>query len=450
MKYLLDNRFNFFSFSFLICLLLYYPTFEGGPVWDDYSYFFEDEVITTLDWSTTKSILHSFSWPTSALSQKILYAIFEKNFLGYRLVNFILHFLNSLLFWKFLKINQVRNLHWAYLIFLLHPSMIISVAWIIQFKTLLSAFFALLCLDCMGIANRISGKIRRFFLSSGIASYFLSLTSKSASLPVALSSWLLFHKKKPTVNTIFIISFIVLVYGLKLITSPVTHKGMENVLSVTAYSSLSEFILAAIPQTLNWYFWQSLIPLESVAIRGGLPKQFAETFMGLFTMTIFFILFRKNTRAMKFFLAAFIMLIPFLGIIPAPYMTSAWVSEQHLYMVLIFFIPAIALIMETIPNRKLSIATQVLSLLFVVFINFQSMDNYKNEFNFYKSSFHYNSNLPAGYQLLRYYMLHNRIEEAKSHFYYMISTIPFEERPMTNMFWAQILEYEPALLVPLE
>ena len=445
MKLIIDSKIIFFPLSFFICLLLYFPTFHSEPIWDDYHFIFYNEVISG-DGLVLGTILSKFNWALSVLAQKALYVVFDENYFLYHCTNFFLHFVNGLLFFYFLKINNIKTPHWGFLIFLLHPSMIISVSWIIQFKTLLCGFFALISLIALNLSTYFIRNKRRALRAFSFISFLLSLSSKSASIPLYVANFLINNKIKLSkfilVPLLMVSSFVC----YKLISSPITQEGIYRAVTSTSTPfSTFEFILLAIPQTLNWYFWQSLIPMESIPVRGALPLLYAQTFVGIFTMITFFILVWKNKKAMRFFGASFIMLLPFIGLIPAPYMSSAWVSEQHLYLVLIFFIPALAILLESIPSLKVRTTAQVLSLIFVGAVNYLSIDNYKDEHQFFKSSFDFNNNLPAGYHLLNHYMANKQIEEARTHFFHLISTIPMEERKNSNIFWAQIMQFEPIL-----
>ena len=446
MKAILESKFIFFSASFLICLLLYYPSFSGGQIWDDRYFLFENKIITG-DGLLLTEILTNFNWALSTLAHKLMYTLFEINYFSYHIVNFVVHFINSLLFFQFLRLYRIPHARWAYLLFLLHPAMIISVAWIIQFKTLLCALFTLLCLNLFALSSLYQDRKRKGLAGLSILSFLLSLSSKSASIPLLPAVFLINGINKFNKLLLIPLVLIIAAASAKLFLSPTTQEGILRAVTSSSFNSTQEFILAAVPQTFNWYFWQALIPLESIPIRGALPKLYAQSIVGLFTIVMFFILIWKNKRALRFFGASLVMLLPFLGLIPGPYMSSAWVSEQHLYLVLIFFIPALALIIESITHRKSRTLTQIVSLVFYLSISFMSINNYKDELHFFKSSFDYNNNLPAAFHLLSHYIANSQITEAKTHYYYLITTIPPEMRPMSNLFWAQIIQFEPIINV---
>lgn len=447
MKIILNNKLNFFAFSFLITLLIYFPTFNSGPIWDDHFFHFQSKVITD-KWSL-QNIITNFSWAVSVIAQKILFNLFGVNFIYYHFTNFLLHFVNAILFMQLLRINHFKFSQWAFLAFLLHPSMISSVAWMIQFKTLLCAFFGLLSLNLISLSYSKKDLKKKVYKFSSLISFMLSLGSKASSVPLIPASMII--KQRMMSKKVLALATVLIVFAsLRLINSPVTQEGIQAALATSQFSSISSFILTAIPQTLSWYFWQASIPLVSIPIRGPMPMMYAETIVGFFTMIIFFYIIRKNKIALKFLLAALVMLLPYLGIIPAPFMTSAWVSDQHLYLVMIFFIPALSLIIESIPKVKMKTAVRVLSLVYFASVSVMSIDNYKSEYNFFRSSFNYNHNIAAGFHLINYHLNRNEVKEAQEHYYFLISTTRQEKSLSKNLFWAQLLLLEPILLKPLE
>lgn len=449
MKILLDNKFNFFSASFLLTLLIYFPTFNSGPIWDDHYFHFQSEVIIK-KWSLD-DIVKNFSWAVSIIAQKTLFSLFGVNFIYYHFVNFLLHFINALLFFNFLRLANFKYIKWAFLAFLIHPSMISSVAWMIQLKTLLCAFFGLISLNLLSLSYLRKETRKNLSLKAfSLTSFILSLTSKASSIPLFPAAIVVMKKKILSKKIIAFTAVIVGFASIRLLKSPVTQDGISATISVSQESSLIGFILSAVPQTFNWYFWQAFIPLESIPIRGPMPMLYGQSIIGIFTIFIFFILIKKNKKALRYFAASFVMMLPFLGLIPAPYMTSAWVSDQHLYLVMIFFLPALSLLIEDIPKPRIKIAVQVLSLAYLGLVSLMSIDNYKSEFNFFESSFNYNSNIAAGFHLINYHLNRNEVKEAQDYYYFLLSTTPQGKHLYNNLFWAQLIMLEPILLKQLE
>ena len=442
MKKIIDNKFIFFSFSFLVLLLLYYPTFFGKPIWDDKYFLFEGNL---KNFSSPWDLIRIFSWPVTILLQKLMLASFKDHYFYYHLTNFFLHFANGLLFYQLLKRLNISSYRWGYFIFLFHPAMLISVAWMIQFKTLLCAFFSLLALNQFFKSQSTESLVKkRWHLALTSLNFLLSLGSKSASLPL-IAPWFLSLKDLKKKKLLAIPAALVVALALyKLLNSSIALKGISLAQETSSYDSTLEFILKTIPQTTSWYFWQALLPFYTVAIRGPVPDGLISGLYGL-CLIIFFMFFIYKQRAFRFFMAFFIMLTPFLGIIPAPFMTSTWVSDQHLYLPLIFFIPAICLLLEEIPKFKIKMLTQSFFLSLMLLVSFSSIDNYRDEYPFYKSSFEFNSNLAAGYQLINYYTFHGMKNEAREIYYQILTSNSYSEVLKDDFFWLKIQTLEPEI-----
>ena len=69
--------------SFVLLLGLYYPSLNGGPIWDDYHNIFYDSVVTG-DFSYWK-IFKNFAWPVSVSAEKVLYGLWNTEYFYYQL-----------------------------------------------------------------------------------------------------------------------------------------------------------------------------------------------------------------------------------------------------------------------------------------------------------------------------------------------------------------------------
>lgn len=442
MKKIIDNRFIFFSFSFLVLLILYYPTFFGLPIWDDKYFLFEGNI---KNFSSIWDTLRIFSWPVTILFQRFMLTTFEDNYFYYHLTNFFLHFANALLFYHLLKQLKINSYRWGYFIFLFHPSMLISVAWMIQFKTLLCAFFTLLAMNYFVKSQEEEKTLKkRWYKAFSFINLILSLGSKTASLPL-VAHWFFSLKDNKKKKILIIPAAAVVAAALyKLLNSKIALDGIRLAIQTSSYDSTVEFIIKTIPQTISWYFWQALLPFYTVPIRGPVPNDLMTALFGL-ALIVLFLFFIYKQRAFRFLIGFFLMLTPFLGFIPAPFMTSTWVSDQHLYLPLIFFIPALCLLLENIPTARLKIFTQAAFLSFVLFVSFSSVDHYKDEYQFYKSSFDFNYNIAAGYQLVNYYTSHGMKKEAREIYYQILTSHSFSEVLKDDFFWLKIQHLEPEI-----
>lgn len=169
-----------------------------------------------------------------------------------------------------------------------------------------------------------------------------------------------------------------------------------------------------ISQTMHYYFWQSLIPLNNVPVKGlnYAKAGYEELIHILFLFIIVFLMWKDS--ALIYLATAHFMLLPFLGIIPAPFMTVTWVSDQHLYLVLPLFIAFWLRLLERL-NWKYSPSILGLFLALYAFKTYEVTPVYKNQITFYEASLKYNPlNVPITYNLALAKFMHGDIVETRA------------------------------------
>lgn len=172
-----------------------------------------------------------------------------------------------------------------------------------------------------------------------------------------------------------------------------------------------------ISQTLHYYFWQVFLPIHNEPVKGLNPFHagIEEIIHILFLILLVAILWKDS--ALIYLAASHFLLLPFLGIIPAPFMNVTWVSDQHLYLVLPAMLAFWVRLIDKI-NWKYSF---VLPSFFVLFFSYKTLKVtpiYKNQYTFYEASLEYNSfNVPIAYNLAFAHLLSGNIEKA----YYVVS-----------------------------
>ena len=430
--------------SFLILLVLYWPSMNGLPVWDDFSYMFHYDVVTK-DFSYL-TIFKDFAWPLSVSFQKALFHWWGHNYTYYHLLNVCLHFLNAFLLLKladFFKISFSRVL---FLIFLFHPSNVISVSWMIQLKTLMCFLFAIISFLLLIKAQNN----KRWYLLSWVF-FLFSLLSKSASLPLSVVFFFFSYNKGNRKDLFWLIPFFIfsLFAGLRTIESPVTKNALGPVettqikpiaaetSSRVQKKSINEKVtpvvpLVAAPQpalaknekiplhlekivlTAHYYFWQTLLPIQNQPVKGlnySSPGA-VEYFHLIFILLIVLINWGSLINAYLGF--GYLMMVPFLGILYAPYMNLAWVSDQHLYLALPFFL-CLWLTLLSKWKMKYSPAIPMLYLPLFFYLLLTSTPYYQNEIIFYKASLEADPlNVPMAYNLAASYIRKGDINQALS------------------------------------
>ncbi|HXH30716.1 MAG TPA: tetratricopeptide repeat protein [Bacteriovoracaceae bacterium] len=437
-----------FILSFCVGLLLYVPSITGTPIWDDMPFWFGDPAMYQ-DFSYLR-IWTNYGWPFSVTFQKLALAVFKDQYVFYHVINFLLHFVNSLLVYSLGRRLRLKHPSIYFLLFFLHPVGVTSVAWMIQVKTLLCFGFALSAL----LAYFKGLKDVRWMALSWVL-FFLSVTSKSSSLtlPVILLLISYRHFKFRKLHHVLPFLLISAWSGHRVLSSALTQEGVQSAKVVNDFKkpvaapplvSAGATVKKAPPlvsakkietpvaettkvvpkptvtvnhtqvpgklsllksdgdlllQTMFYYFWQSVLPLHTQPVKGlNFDDPGGKELTHLIFLVLLLILFRKQSLLL-YLAAAHLLLIPFLGLIPAPFMNVTWVSDQHLYLILPAFIGFWLKLLEKI-SWKHSSSIPVVFLLFYCYKTFEANRWYKNQFVFYQSSLEYNPlNAPIAYNL---------------------------------------------------
>lgn len=128
-------------------------------------------------------------WPLSYSTHWLEFRIFGANATGFRLVNLLLHVINSLFVWR-LTSRLLPSLagvpaFLCALLFAVHPLSVEAVAWILQRKTLLSTALAFAALDCY-LTYDERDNIRWLALSVPLFALGLLAKTSIVTLPAAM------------------------------------------------------------------------------------------------------------------------------------------------------------------------------------------------------------------------------------------------------------------------
>lgn len=445
-----------FGIGYLVAFLLYWESFTGAPVWDDTTYWFFDPAFNT---QTYSSIWKFSTWPLSISLQQFLLGIAGYKWWIYHSVNFIVHGFNSWLVYVLVRTIGLRVL-WSYaafLLFLIHPASVITVAWMIQLKTLICFTFGISSLILFLRRKNMKDTIGSYVL------YLLSILSKSASLPLPVA--FLFFLEKPFLrkrNLVIIPFFLVSAYGAYRINfSSIALKGVQDALETTGKgfrkTSLPQKEEAPTPaefspvpdepmvksdakfepedvtvqppktlvelsptaakrrlfiKTLHYYFWQSYLPVNNAPVKGQNP--YPPSIWDYIHLIFLAFLILISAKFYFFYLlaASHVVMLPYLGLIPAPYMNVTWVSDQHLYLALPFFLALFLCLFDRVKFVWKGFLVAILVVLFA-FKTKEAVSYYKDNTTFYSSSINQNfNNIPLVYNLAIIYQSEGKKQEA--------------------------------------
>jgi protein O-mannosyl-transferase len=181
----------------LLTVAAYFPALRAGFVWDDDFYVTENSTLRSVEglrriW-TRPGIASQQYYPLTFSGFWAQYHLWKLQPFGYHLVNILLHVLNAVLLWRVLRHLKLPGAWWTAAIFALHPVQVESVAWITEFKNVLSGLFSLLSLMAflrfhpLSFTETTATRDWRFY-ALAILLFFGALLSKTAvcCLPVVI------------------------------------------------------------------------------------------------------------------------------------------------------------------------------------------------------------------------------------------------------------------------
>jgi tetratricopeptide (TPR) repeat protein len=204
----------------LMALAAYQPALLGGYLWDDEFSVEGNDLLRSVQglwriWAEPSAIPHEeHYWPLTYTSLWVDTRIWGPRPFGPHLSNVLLHGANCVLLWGLLARLAVPGAWLASAAFALHPVHVESVAWIIERKDLLCAFFYLLA--AAAYLRFLEERGRRAFLWS-VGFFLCALLSKSTAVSFPLAMLLLVWWKKGKAdlrNALAIGSLVVLAVGI--------------------------------------------------------------------------------------------------------------------------------------------------------------------------------------------------------------------------------------------
>ncbi|MBF0280624.1 MAG: tetratricopeptide repeat protein [SAR324 cluster bacterium] len=173
----------------VLTLFLYFPTFYGEFIWDDYFVLVNDPLMTAPDglqkiWFDPGNSGWNY-WPLTRSIFWVQRQLWGLNPLGYHLFNVFMHLLNAAILWIMLAQFRVRGAWLIGLLFAIHPIHAASVAWISEIKNTFSGFFFLISFWCFLLFEQ---KKKWHWYGYSLIFFLFALLSKTATvmLPVLL------------------------------------------------------------------------------------------------------------------------------------------------------------------------------------------------------------------------------------------------------------------------
>ena len=130
----------------ILCLVVYYPLHAAGFIWDDGYWILNNPTMhhwrdLAVIWFNPMTFLQYY--PLSVTAYFLQYQLWGANALGYHVVSMLLQVICAMLLWRILLRLHLRAAWLAAAIFAINPLVVVSVAWVVEQKNLISGIAVL-------------------------------------------------------------------------------------------------------------------------------------------------------------------------------------------------------------------------------------------------------------------------------------------------------------------
>jgi len=325
-------------------IIAYQPAWNAGFIWDDDRYVTNNSLLTAPDglvriWFSFDSPSQYFplTYTTFRIERLMFWGLDPA---GYHWMNILFHAVNALLVWRLLRQLGVPGSWLAAAIFALHPVQVESVAWISEWKNILSLCFFLLSLlawtEFIEEQPKRSGRPYWWALSFFALALFSKTTACTLSVAMLLILWL---KKKPFDRSRWaqLVPFVALGLGMGLIAMwwEHNHQGTEG--RVYAIGLLDRILIAsrAVWFYVGKLFWPANLTFSYPrwVISVSDPVAYLWLVVGAFACWAIYFARRFVGRSVEVAAAFYVaMLSPLLGFVMLYTFRYTFVADHYQYV----------------------------------------------------------------------------------------------------------------------
>jgi len=333
---------------FLLALCVYAPTFRAGYIWDDPDYVVNNQNLRSIGgvvdiWLSPKSLPQYY--PLVHTTYWLEYRLWGLHPLGYHVVNVLLHALAGALFWRLLLKLQIPGALLASVLFITHPVMVESVAWVTERKNTLSIVFYLITLQAY-----LSWDTKRYTPGQRpdstrinyiliLALFLCALLSKSVtcSLPAAVLVILWWkHGRLGKADILPTIPLFILGLGMAIVTAVLERHHVGAAGTEFQFTMPDRVLIAG--RAVWFYLWKLFYPMDLAFIYPKWDIDPRDALQWVFPLAVLLILARAWMLRRKIgrgTLAALLLfvgtLIPALGFINIYPMRYSFVADHFQY-----------------------------------------------------------------------------------------------------------------------
>jgi tetratricopeptide (TPR) repeat protein len=284
-------------------------------------------------------------YPIEATLQAVQWHFWHMHMLGYHLTNVALHVLSALLLWRLLARFGLRYAWLGGLLFAVHPAVVESVAWIAEFKNVLSLPPFLLAL-ILWVDFERDGRSRDYLLALGFFVVAMLCKISMALFPFVIFLYAWWKRGRVGWGDLkHALPFFAVSLVLGLMTVEAGAWFFQSRLQFHANPDIGRlaFRLALAGQSLAYYLTTVLWPVGLVPIspyqwpvHPESPLSFTPWLILAAALALFWS--RRATWGRHALLGAgffLIGLVPFIGLHSVTYMGFTWVMNHFLYLPMI-------------------------------------------------------------------------------------------------------------------
>lgn len=360
-----DKLYHYLQLALLaaISLAIFWPALGHNFLinWDDRQYILENDVIRGLTAEHLKTAFTTFSLgnyaPLHLVSYMIDYEIWGLRPSGFIFTNIVLHSLNGMLLYTFLRrLSGDRVwIFFAALIFLLHPVQVETVVWAAERKTVLAMTFFLASLICYREYNTGGKRTAPGWYLLSLISFLAALLTKSVVviMPLVIMLFDLCYSSERRFKKIILDAapFMILA-ALTVFVALISHSETQG--GITSYHGGSPFttFLTMIPVLLRYLrlvFWPTnLSAFYDVPIKSGIDAEVPLAAGAcLMLLCLGWWLYRRKREHFFWYALFFAGLIPVSQIVPI----VTLMNDRYLYFPMVG--AAAYLCVTTLPNFAL-------------------------------------------------------------------------------------------------
>jgi Tfp pilus assembly protein PilF len=345
---------------------IYWPAIQGDWLWDDKELIRDFALIHDPDglwriWSDPGSMVDYY--PLWSSAEWLQWRLWGDETAGYHVVNLLLHLGSALLVWRFLAKWGLRRAWVGGLIFAIHPVQVESVAWMVELKNTLSLPPFLLAM-CAFLDFDERGQGRDYAQALGWFVVAMLCKTTMALFPVVILLYAWWKRGRVGGRDLKACApflAVSLVLGVVTLWFQQHHAIRGHEIALGGFASR----VALAGSSLAFYFRQFWWPVGLLPIYPKWtidPPSPGEFLPWIALGAMIFLCWRKRATWGRHVLLGcgffVINLAPFLGFVPAYYMSFSWVLDHVLYIPVIGLIGLAIAGWEDVEGRQRSPAVR--------------------------------------------------------------------------------------------